>query len=117
MNATYTIRHAYTGEVAYHAVAKCTKELTAGAGTALMLVAAPLLGLAFVIALPLAGLAAIAWMLAKAVARKRTTIVAVIKRTALFFAAPFVGLAYFIAFPFVAIGMLAYYAVRKAPAR
>jgi hypothetical protein len=115
MSATYTIRHAYTGAAAYDAVAACTKEITRAAATAAMLVAAPLLGLAFVIALPLAGLAAIAWMLVKAVARKRAVAMAVAKRTVLFFAAPFVGLAYLMAFPFVAIGMLGYYAIRKAP--
>jgi hypothetical protein len=115
MSATYTIRHAYAGAAAYDAVAACTRELTRAATTTALLVAAPLIGFAFVIALPLAGLAAIAWMLVKAVARKRAAVVAVAKRTALFFAAPFVGLAYLMAFPFVAIGMLGYYAIRKAP--
>jgi hypothetical protein len=77
-----------------------------------MLAGGPLLGLAFVIALPVAGLTLAAWMAVKALARRWAGAAAVLKRIALFAAAPFVGLAYLIAFPFVGIGALAYWAIR-----
>jgi hypothetical protein len=112
MNATYTIRYEYPRAAAR--IAAWTKEIAAVAVTALMLMAAPLMGLAFIIALPVAGLAVLAWVAMKALARHRGPIAAVAKRLALFFLAPFVGLAYLIAFPFVAMGMLAYYGVRAA---
>ena len=115
MNATYTIRYTHTGAVRYEKAAGWTREIAGVLNTALLIMTAPLLGLAFVIALPLAGLAVLAWMFVKAAARRRATVAAVMKRTALFFAAPFVGLVYFVTFPFVAAVMLLYYAVRKAP--
>lgn len=114
MNATYTIRYAYPGAAAYRAVTAWTKELTPAAANALMLVAGPVLGLAFVIALPIVGLAAVAWLAAKALVSRRATIAAVAKRVGLFAIAPFVGLVYFVAFPFVAMGMLVYHGVRAA---
>lgn len=112
MNATYTIRYAYPGAAAYRAATAWTKGLTPAAANAVMLVAAPMLGLAFVITLPLAGLAYVAWNLAKALVHRRAAILRVAKRIGLFFAAPFVGLAYLVAFPFVVTGMLAYRAVK-----
>jgi hypothetical protein len=72
--------------------------------------AAPFIGLAFVVGLPIIGLAALAWMLAR---------VPFVRNVALFLAAPFIGLAYALAFPFVGVGALAWVAVRallKRPA-
>ncbi len=112
MNATYTIRYAYPA--AAHTGAALTREFGAAVATAAMILAAPVLGLVFVVTLPIAGLACIAWMAAKALVSKRAVIAAVAKRTALFFAAPMVGLAYLMAFPFVAMGMLVYYGARAA---
>ena len=113
MNATYTTR--YNGHLhiaGLEKVAAWTKELGPTAKAAAMLLAAPLLGLAFVIVLPFAGLALLAWMAIKAAAKKWTVAARIAKRIALFAAAPFIGLAYFIAFPFVALGALAYYGIR-----
>lgn len=114
MNATYTIRYEDTAAAALEVMIARVRELTAAAKPALMLVAAPLLGLAFVVGLPVAGLALAAWMLTKAVARKRADVAAIVKRLALFFIAPFVALVYIIAFPFAATGMLAYWGIRAA---
>jgi hypothetical protein len=113
MNAAYTMtRHPAAVELeAFEAQAH---KVVAATKTTLMLAAAPLLGLAFVIAAPIAGLAAIAWMLMKAIVRNRAAIAERVKRIALFFAAPFAALFYITLFPFVAFGMLVYHAIRAA---
>ncbi len=104
MNATYTI-YGTPGAAELEKAAEYAREAGHAAKFALMLVAAPLMGLAFVIAGPLAGLAYLVWMAVRTPAAKRI---------ALFAAAPFVGLAYVIAFPFVGVGVLAYCAVKAA---
>ena len=115
MTTTCTTRYpGYLGTAEIEKLTAWTRELPLAAKTALMLAGGPLLGLAFVIALPVAGLALAAWMAVKALARRWAGATAVLKRIALFAAAPFVGLAYLIAFPFVGIGALAWYAIRAA---
>lgn len=116
MTATYTIRYypEYLGTAELERLTAWTKELPLAAKTALMLVAGPLLGLAFVVALPVAGLVLAAWMAIKAAARRRAGAAPIVKRIALFAAAPFFGLAYLITFPFVGLGALAYYGIRAA---
>jgi hypothetical protein len=114
MNATYTI--GYPAAVELERVGAWAREVGNELGTAakagLILVGGPLLGLAFVIALPIGGLTMIAWMAAKLMARKAPAVAKVAKRVALFAVGPIVGLAYVIAFPFVGLGALAYYGVR-----
>jgi hypothetical protein len=114
MNATYTMTHEAAAAVELEKFKAPARELAGAARTTMMLAAAPLAGLAFVIALPLAGLAFIAWMLIKAMVRNRAAIAERVKRIALFVAAPFVALIYVGAFPFVAMGMLVYHGVRAA---
>jgi hypothetical protein len=114
MTATYTTRYEILPTIEFAGFPEWTKELPLAARTALMLIIAPLLGLGFVIALPVAGLALAAWMAAKVLARRCAGAAPIVKRTALFFAAPFVGLAYLIAFPFVGAGALLVYGVRAA---
>lgn len=115
MTATYTTCYSgYLGTIEVEKLTAWTKELPLAARTGLMLAGGPLLGLAFVIALPFAGLLLAAWLAARALARSRTGVARIAKRIALFIAAPFVGLAYLIAFPFVGLGALAYYAIRAA---
>ncbi len=114
MNATYTIRYEAPGAVELEKAIGYAKELGRAAKFAAMLLAAPLLGLAFVIAFPLAGLGYLAWMAVKALPRTWAAVAPIVKRIALFAAAPLVGLAYVIAFPFVGIGVMAYCAVRVA---
>lgn len=82
---------------------------------AALVVAAPLLGLAFAVGFPLFGLAALAWMAARAVREARLG--RHVRNVLLFAAAPFVGLAYVLAFPFVGLGTLAYLAARAARER
>jgi len=115
MSATYTIGYEYnTGAGAVQTTIARARRLTGAIKPVYMLAAAPLLGLVFVLALPFAGLAFIAWMLAKAAARNRAAILRVAKRVSLFFAAPFIALFYVAAFPFMAMGMLVYCGVRAA---
>jgi hypothetical protein len=80
--------------------ARTAFEVAKAIGTA---VAAPFVGLAFVVGFPLIGLAVLAWMVLR---------IPFVKNVALFVAAPFVGLAYALAFPFVGVGLLAWVAVR-----
>jgi hypothetical protein len=114
MNATLTTCYGYPATPALETIAAWTAEANHAARALLMLVGAPLIGLAFVVLFPLAGLALLAWMAAKALARRRAAIGGVVKRIGLFAAAPFVGLVYIAAFPLVGLGALAYYGVRAA---
>jgi len=91
-----------------------TEHLTIAAKAVLMLVAAPLLGLTLVIALPVVSVTLTAYYGGKLIAAHWARIARVVKNVVLFFAAPFVGLAYLIAFPFVGFGALVYIAVKAA---
>jgi hypothetical protein len=91
-----------------------TEHLTLASRTALMLVGGPLLGLAFVLALPLASVMLTAYYGWKLLAGHWTRIARHVKNVALFFAAPFFGLAYIIALPFVGLGTLLYMGVKAA---
>ncbi|HQZ44973.1 MAG TPA: response regulator [Usitatibacteraceae bacterium] len=107
------------GEFLPAPVAKPAPETKAAMGIAkriALLVGAPLLGLAFVLVLPFAGLAMLValpvWYGGKAIARRSGAIGAWAKNVALFLAAPVVGLAYVIAMPFVMAGMLVWSIVK-----
>ena len=91
-----------------------TKQATAGTKAVLMLAGAPLLGLAFVIALPIISVALTAYYGAKLMAARWAAIAKHVKDVTLFFAAPFIGLAYIVALPVVGLGTLAYFAVKAA---
>ena len=91
-----------------------TEHLTAATRTVLMLAGAPLLGLAFVLALPIISVALTAYYGTKLLAARWTRVARYVKNVALFFAAPFVGLAYIVALPFVGAGALCYCAVKAA---
>jgi hypothetical protein len=91
-----------------------TENVTAATKTLVMLAGAPLLGLAFVLALPIISVALTAYYGAKLIAARWAAIAKHVKNVALFFAAPFVGLAYIIALPFVGFGTLVYLAVKAA---
>ena len=75
-----------------------------------MMLAAPFLGLAFVVAFPLYGLVALARMGIRELVRREAPrkIAGHTKDVVLFIAAPIIGLAYFLAFPVVGIAMLAW---------
>jgi hypothetical protein len=85
-----------------HAAAKVRRESTAK-NIALFL-AAPFIGLAYLVAMPFVALGTIAWLGGKALVEK----VPAIKSVALAIAAPFIGLAYIVAMPFVGLGALAW---------
>ena len=91
-----------------------TEHLSLVTKTALMLVAGPLLGLAFVIALPIVSVMLTAYYGWKLIAARWTGVARYAKNVTLFFAAPFIGLVYIIALPFVGFGTLAYMAVKAA---
>jgi hypothetical protein len=91
-----------------------TEHLSFASKAILMLVAAPLLGLAFVIALPIASVTLTAYYGGRLIAAHGAPVARCVKNVALFCAAPFVGLAYIIAFPFVGFGTLVYVAVKAA---
>jgi hypothetical protein len=85
------------------------------ANTAATALAAPFIGLAFVIALPFIGLGALAWAAGRALMRNATARFA--RDVLLFVAAPFIGLAYALAFPFIGAGALAWYGARAVARR
>jgi len=91
-----------------------TEHLTLAIKTVLMLAAGPLLGFAFVIALPIVSVLLTAyyggWLLTTYWARTARHV----KNVALFFASPFIGLAYMLALPFVGFGTLIYFGVKAA---
>lgn len=80
-------------------------------------VAAPIIGLVFVVAFPLVGLVMLAWAGARALARRAKPLARFAKNVALFIAAPFVGLGYAIAFPFVGMGILVWRGARAVAKR
>jgi len=73
-----------------------------------LLLAAPFIGLAYAVAMPLVGLAALLWMGAKALAQTQAAKSAptFLKNVALLAAAPFIGLVYAMAMPLVGMGFL-----------
>jgi len=87
------------------------------AETVVMVMAAPLIGLAFVVALPFAGIAYLAWLAAKALVAYRRALWKRVRGVVLFFAAPFIGLAYAVALPFVGFGALVWMGLRAARER
>jgi CheY-like chemotaxis protein len=81
-----------------------------------MLVAGPLLGLAYAVLLPFIGLALLAGIAGRAFieAGGPRRVLTFLRNVAMFFAAPFVGLAYVVLLPFVGIGAAIWIAVRGA---
>lgn len=77
-----------------------------------LFLAAPFVGLAYIVAMPFVMLGALAWMAVQPLAKRLRAITPFLKNVGLFFAAPFVGLAYVIAFPFIGAGMLLWRAAK-----
>jgi len=73
-----------------------------------LFLAAPFIGLAYAVFLPLVGLSMLAWVGGKALLKTKVVRNApeYLKNVSLFLAAPFIGLAYAVALPFVGIAML-----------
>ena len=107
---------AYAAPAALRLVAReapANEAKTHAARNLALAAAAPLIGLGFVLVAPFAGLAALAWIGAKALAANHPAAVRAARNVALFAAAPFIGLAYAALFPFVGIGALAWIALKK----
>lgn len=101
-------------EVGFEKIATTAKELALVTKIALLFVGGPLIGLAFVIALPVIGLGLVAYYGTKLIAVRWAKITRYVKNVALFLAAPFIGLAYLLAFPFIGLGTLVYIGVKAA---
>lgn len=95
-------------------VADCVGHVNEAAGTAVMLVTAPLIGLAFVVVLPFAALGYIAWLALKALLASRSAFWRRVRNVVLFFASPFIGLVYAVAMPFVGLGALVWLGITAA---
>jgi hypothetical protein len=91
-----------------------TENMTAATKFALMLVAGPLLGLVFVLALPIVSVLLTAYYGGWLLAAHWAGAARYVKNVALFFASPFIGLVYIIALPFVGFGTLVYLGVKAA---
>jgi CheY-like chemotaxis protein len=85
----------------------------------LLFFAAPFIGLAYIIALPIVGLGAIAVLAARVAAKNETlkTVGVTLKHIAMVFAAPVLGLAYVVLFPFLGLATLLWLAGRAVAAR
>lgn len=75
-----------------------------------LFLAAPFVGLAYIVAFPIVGLGMLAWMGGKSLTKYDAVrnIALVAKNVGLFIAAPFIGLAYFMIVPVTALGVLAW---------
>ena len=102
MRTTALTYEAYTA----YEPAPAAKKGANYAENAALAVAAPFIGLAFVVGLPVIGLVALAWMGAKAFVAAYPRAARTLRNIALFAAAPFIGLAYAVALPFVGIAAL-----------
>jgi CheY-like chemotaxis protein len=99
-------------------VGAAPQSVAAGKDSALkniaLFIAAPFVGLAYLLAFPFVGLGMIAWMGAKAAARRKLPkkIGLIAYNVGLFIVSPFIGLAYVLLFPFIGLAMLAWMAAR-----
>jgi CheY-like chemotaxis protein len=73
-----------------------------------LFLAAPFIGLVYLVAGPFIGLGMLAWMGTRELAKHRATrkVARFVKDVVLFLAAPIVGLVYAVLFPFIGLGML-----------
>ena len=84
-----------------------------------LFLAAPFIGLAYIVALPIVGLAVMAVLLGQVAAKFNAvkTAARVGKTVGLTVAAPFIGLAYVVFFPFIGLGALLWMAGKAVAAR
>jgi hypothetical protein len=84
-----------------------------------LFLAAPFIGLAYIVALPLVGLVVMAVLVGRAAAKFNAIRKAalVLKHVGLVVAAPFIGLAYVVFFPFIALGALVWVAGKAVAVR
>ena len=109
--------------IALPAAAEVAKADAAASGSALknilLFFAAPFIGLAYIVALPVVGLGVIAMLASQLAAKneKVRTVAATMRNIAMVFAAPVLGLAYIVLFPFIGLATLLWLAGRAVVAR
>jgi CheY-like chemotaxis protein len=86
-------------------------EKTSRAKNIALFLAAPFIGLAYIVAAPFVAFAALAWFGAKALATQINKFPG-FKRIMLAASAPFIGLAFVIALPFAGIGVLTWFGIK-----
>ena len=93
--------------------------MTLVSAAVLLFFAAPFIGLAYIIALPLVGLGAFAVLASRVAAKNETlrNIGAALKTISMVFAAPVIGLAYIVLFPFLGLATLVWLAGRAVAGR
>ena len=101
-------------EVAAEKFNTITEHVTATTRTAILLAAAPFIGLLFVLTLPVICVALAVYYGVKLAAARWATAARHVKNVALFLAAPFIGLAYMLALPVVGLGTIAYFGLKAA---
>ena len=77
-----------------------------------LFLAAPFVGLAYIMAMPFVAAGMIAWFAAKAAAARAARLPEGVKRAGMVVAAPFLGLGFILALPLAGIGALGYFAVK-----
>ena len=81
--------------------------------------AAPFIGLAYIVALPIVGLGAFAMLATRAASKSEAvrSVIRTLRHLGMFIAAPFIGLAAVVFFPFIGLAMLMWMAGKAAVAR
>jgi hypothetical protein len=90
---------------------EATPEAAGGAlKNILLFFAAPFIGLAYIVAFPLVGIAVLALVVARAAAKIEAvrTVGLALKHVVMAVATPFIGLAYIVFFPVIGLGVLAW---------
>jgi hypothetical protein len=105
-----------TGNAPEETRATALKEAGNGLKNVALFLVAPFIGLVYAITLPFVGLAVLATLAGRVVAKFDAVKVAgrVLKDGGLAIAAPFIGLAYVVFFPFIGLGALAWLGGRAA---
>jgi len=113
LHTAFTFRPA-TGRSAHQVfLPVATPALQGGAFRTMALLAlAPILGLAFIIAAPFAGLAVLAWTALQALIHSPKAL-RTLRNVALFLAAPFIGLAYALLMPVAGLVLFAVAATKR----
>jgi len=106
LHTAYSFRPA-TGRAHQVFMPAGTQVLQSGAARTMALLAlAPVIGLAFIVAAPFAGLAVLAWTALQALVHSPKAL-RTLRNVALFFAAPIIGLVYALLMPVAGLVMLA----------
>ena len=98
----------YTGRAAKLNTARVAGRIGRNAKNVALFLAAPFIGLAYLVVFPFVGIALLAWVAAKAAMKNEKT-----RPIAMAIAAPFIGLAFVTVGPIAGLGALVWYAGKK----